>query len=949
MSGIDLLSAVQPVGGYRAIVTIQNGAVEQHFVADEDGVYAHAEDAKNADVYFSVATFKEKGSRKKDNVHALKSIWVDIDCGEDKAVVNEKTGKPEGYVDQQAGLQALQTFCQTVGLPKPLLVNSGRGIHAYWILDKELTREEWEPISKRFKEICNTQEFYVDASVFEASRVLRVPNSYNQKDNPPKQVSVISTKVPTPVSVDWLTDTLGVVATSTRPKRELTALGKKMMENQATKFSKIMVRSAKGNGCQQLLDCYEHQDTLSEPRWFDALSIAKFCDDRDTAIHKMSNQHPDYDPVETEEKIAHILGPHTCAEFDKNNAGGCYGCPFSGKIKSPIVLGKEIQEASEEDNELIEEESESIIKIPPYPDPYFRGKNGGIYRHPKDEEEEPLLVYEHDLYVVKIMTDPNNGDVVLMKLHLPKDGVRTFIVHTSVVTEKRELRKILASYGVMLTEKPFAYLVDYVIAAIKNLQYLRRAEQMRIQFGWVDKESKFIVGEREIAADGIYHSPASSATEQVALDMHPSGTLEKWKEVMQLYNHEGHEGFAFAALTAFGAPLLKFLGQNGAIINVIHPKSGTGKTTTLHMCNSVYGHPDKLCSTWQDTLNSKIFRLGLMNNLPYTVDEITNMTAKDFSTLAYSMSQGRGKDRMKGSANEMRMNHTTWQTISLCSSNASFNQKLSSLKASPEGELMRLIEYKINYSGTNPIPTEVAKEMFDHQLMENYGHAGEPYLQYLVGNLENTVAELKSIQRKIDRELNLTQRERFWSAVLASNITGGLVAKKLGLITWDMKSIYQWAMKMILEMRDDVAAPVDDSSAQIGTFLNMHVDNMLAVNDKAHANSKTTTVQAMPIISPRGELLIRYEPDTQLIFIARSAFRRWCVEHQTDMKELMSELQEKGVQIDMVNKRLSKGMKLNTPAVYALRIDASHPDFVDMEHFVAHNKDELEDENETTS
>ena len=948
MSDIDLLSAVQPTSGFRVVVTIKNGKVEQHSVVGGDAVYAYAEE-KDKDVYFSVASFKEKGSRKKDNVLALKALWVDIDCGESKAEIDEETGIPDGYIDQAAGLAALQSFCDTTGMPKPLIVNSGRGVHAYWILDKEVSREEWEPLAGRLREVCVAQEFFVDPSVFEVSRVLRVPGSYNQKDTPPKLVSILSSAIPCPMAVQDVRDTLGVVEQTQkmeRPKREMTALGKKMMQNQVTKFSKLMTRGEEG--CSQLNDCVLNQTTLPEPRWFNALSVAKFCDDRSTAIHKMSNQHPEYDADEVEDKIAHIVGPHTCFEFEKNNPGGCNRCPHKGKIKSPIVLGKEFIAATEEDNEVVEEaefEGEVAVThtIPTYPFPYYRGQTGGVYRESNDEEDD-VLIYEHDLYVVKIMSDPNCGDVVLLKLHLPMDGVREFVVPATSITEKRELRRELSMNGVMVAEKPFAFIVDYIIKAVKELQTLRRAEKMRIQFGWADNDKKFIIGTKEIAADGIFHSPASTVTAQIAEDMEPMGTLEKWKEVMELYNHEGHEGFAFAALTAFGSPLLKFLGQNGAIINVIHPKSGTGKTTTLHMCNSVYGHPDRLCSTWQDTLNAKIFRLGVMNNLPYTVDEITNLTAKDFSTLAYCMSQGRGKDRMKGSANEMRINHTTWQAISLCSSNASFNQKLSGLKASPEGELMRLIEYKINYVGDNPISTEVAKKMFDHQLMENYGHAGDVYLQHILGNMEEVVASLQGIQKKIDDELKLTQRERFWSAVLASNITGGLIAKRLGLITWDMKAIYKWSMQMIHEMRDDVAAPLDDASGQMGLYMNSHVDNMLVVNNKVHASSKNTKgIQAMPMILPKGELLIRYEPDTQRTFIARSHFRAWCVESQTDVKELINDLEAKGVGITIVNKRLSKGMKVNTPAVYTMCIDSSHPDFVDMDAFVEHNKEEVEE------
>ena len=71
--------------------------------------------------------------------------------------------------------------------------------------------------------------------------------------------------------------------------------------------------------------------------------------------------------------------------------------------------------------------------------------------------------------------------------------------------------------------------------------------------------------------------------------------------------------------------------------------SGSGKSTTLYMANSIFGHPRELGSIWKDTFNAKMQRLGVMNNMPNTIDEITNMPPREFSDLAYGISQGRGK------------------------------------------------------------------------------------------------------------------------------------------------------------------------------------------------------------------------------------------------------------------------------------------------------------------
>lgn len=932
MDKVDLLSRVLSDDGWYAVIGLKGKSPVQKLVKTRQEVDTLTAEfvAAGRDAYFGCSKFETDVNRTKDNVLNIKAFWIDLDCGEAKAVVNEKTGRPDGYIDQTTGLEALENFRVHIGLPKPILVNSGRGIHAYWPLQEAVTRKEWEPVAARLNELCVLHNLYVDASVFEAARVLRVPGTFNFKDTPPNPVEVISDGDDT--SYDVFKNLLGVKdsAFNVKPTQELSELAKALAANTISKFSKIMMRSAKGEGCQQLLHCYQNQDTIPEPLWFSALSVAHRCADRATAIHKISDQHPDYDPADTETKASHTEFAHTCATFEKHHPGGCQGCPWKGRIKSPITLGREIVKA--EDTEITDAKGiTEEYAIPAYPSPYFRGKNGGIYMM-DDEDDDPVCIYEHDLYVVKRMKDPDDsvGVLILLRLHLPLDGVREFTVPLSTIAVKEKLREVLAINGVAGMPYQMKELANFVMKFVKETQFTWKEEAMRTQFGWADRDSKFIIGNREISKDGIFHSPPSTQTRYFAESMTPRGTLEKWKEVFNLYGKPGLEPNAFAALSAFGAPLLKFTGHKGAIINLIHSTSGTGKSTSLYMCNSVYGHPDNLAAIAKDTFAAKMIQLGVMNNIPFTIDEITNMTPIDFSNLAYSMSQGRGANRAKAATNELRVNTTTWQTISVATSNASFYEKLGIQKSSPDGEMMRLLEYRIEPS--NIIPAQVAKQMFDIQLKENYGHAGDIYIAHILGNLEECISGMRAVQEKLDKELNLTNRERFWSAVVACNIAGGLIAKSLNLLDWDMRTIYQWACGMINSLREDVKPPATDSASIVGDFINRHMQNILVVNDEVDTR---TNMHSAPTLEPRSELIIRYEPDTKKMFIAAGPFRTDCVQSQIHYKDALQKLKEKGIYIGAMNKRLSKGMKITSPAVRALMFDCSGSDFIDIENLVA--------------
>jgi hypothetical protein len=939
MSHFDLLDTVLPPEGRYCVMGIGKYP-DQNFVDTKEEVEELAQQfvSRKIDVFFGCAKYGSLNNRTHENAKYFRALWMDIDCGPTKGVPDKK-GIIKGYLDQQTGLDEFKKFCIAVGLPRPILVSSGYGIHAYWLLEETVSRREWEPLANRLRELCVEQGLIVDSSVFEASRILRIPGTFNFKQEERKEVTVLNELTPR-MTYQEVKDLLG----APEPKddvpdfipRSMSPMMEALMGNKVKRFKTIMMKGE--GGCAQLNHCFENQNDIEEPLWRSALSIAAFCVDGDKAAHKLSNKHEGYDAVEVDNKVNNLRskgGPHHCATFAKLNPQGCEGCIHRGKIKSPIMLGVEIEQAEAEDNEYAVEDKDGEVEIqhiPEYPFPFFRGKKGGVYIRPEseDDEAEPKLVYEHDLYVVKRMRDPELGEIALFRLHLPHDGVREFSIPTMGISSPDELRKQLAHNGVVAHKSQYELLARYVVFFIKNLQYIKKAETMRTQFGWVEGNSKFILGDREITKDGVFYSPPSSVTKDIAGKLITKGSMEKWKEAFNMYARPGLEPHAFAALTAFGSPLLKFTGLEGAIINVIHPESGSGKSTALFMCNSVYGEPKGLTSMYKDTFNAKMHQLGVMNNLPNTIDEITNLSGMEFSDLAYSISQGRGKNKMNGQTNTLRVNNTSWQGMTLCSANASFYEKLGVAKNTPDGESMRLLEYKIEPNGI--IDVQEGKQMFDHQLRENFGHAGEIYIQWVVNNLEEAIALVRKIQARLDKEVQFNQKERFWSGVSACNIAGGLIASQLELHNYDMKAVYDWLKGMLGEMRFEIQAPNSTPVTILGEFVNAHIINALVVNGEVDARSN---LQSMPMLEPRGELLIRYEPDTKELFIAAKQFKDFCVKQQINYKTTLKELGNAKIYLEGVNKRMSKGMKVVSPAVRVLKFDASAAEFLQMDAFVA--------------
>lgn len=140
------------------------------------------------DIYFAPAEFKTGENRKADNIVGACCFWLDIDCGFEK----EKSGK--GYTCVDTALEALEGFCKQVDLQNPsCIINSGNGLHVYWLLDKQIKRENWQEAAKKLKALTQHVSLKADHSrTADIASLLRIPATLNYKYNPAKPVEVLT-------------------------------------------------------------------------------------------------------------------------------------------------------------------------------------------------------------------------------------------------------------------------------------------------------------------------------------------------------------------------------------------------------------------------------------------------------------------------------------------------------------------------------------------------------------------------------------------------------------------------------------------------------------------------------------------------------------------------------------------------------------------------------------
>jgi uncharacterized protein (DUF927 family) len=667
-------------------------------------------------------------------------------------------------------------------------------------------------------------------------------------------------------------------------------------------FSRVASRSLKDSGCAQIKHALTNAATLEEPLWRAALSIAVRCEDGAEAIHKLSKAHPGYTASNTEAKAAETKGPYTCQWYKDNRAEGCKGCKHT--FSSPILLGRIVEESPVTDDQyVIEHEAEDDVPvsttiIPAYPFPYFRGKNGGVFRkdRDKDGEEMEIEIYPDDLYLTERFFDSNENDVgdgemVGITLHMRRDGVRRFFAPVTTLFATDKLRDLLVRNGVVAYGKKLEVLMAYFASAIRKLQSQYAANRTRNQMGWTPDLLGFVVGELEYTASGVKLAPPASGTRQLAAAFKPTGSLEEWKKIANFYDRPGLEPHALALFFGFGSPLLRLIEGNvvkGAMVHLKHNGSGSGKSTAQMVANSIFGHPDDLLMKKEDTYASKMHMLGMVNSLIYTVDEITNEKAEVLSDMAYGFTSGRGKHRMESQSNKMRANHTVWCNITLTSGNASVTDVLQQYKSTADGELRRVLELSV------PKYTGATKQEIDAvfgKLNTNFGVAGPIYIEYVMANIDSVRALLANMQTKIDAELGLDQSDRFYSAILTCAFVGALISRRLKLHDIEISHVYQYALTSVTQVRAatkaDIGDPTTVAQETLAAFINENVNNALVAPFAPRGG-----LPERPAVTPKGPLRMRYDPETRELAIAVAEFRRFFAMRQVDVKDSIVRLNQ---------------------------------------------------------
>jgi hypothetical protein len=845
MTPLDLMAAVLPSPGNGYYCAVELTKKKQHVYGQtlEELMPTVEKWAKAGyDTYFALGTFGTDKDRTKENMHASQVLAVDLDCNHPKDIPNEEgVIKPKAYPSAKAAAQALQKFCEDTGLAglgDPWLVHSGGGIHAYWPLDEMLFKEDWYPLAKRFKELCIKHGLAIDTAVTgDASRVLRVPDSTNTGVKNGKAVreatrvrsmaegntfavadieSILTAEGFGPDFVKKPANTTlalpghrptGVSAPST-----LTAL----TQNSVTLFKKILLKTKNGSGCAQLEHYVENaSDDGMEPIWRGMLSWAKVCADGEKAATWLSDLHP-YPHERMHQKLAEIRGPYSCAAMDDMNPGVCRKCQHWGKITNPLLWGREMSVTTDEttievkDSAAADADTVEIMQPEP-PRGYAYGERGGVFLEREEEDadghavKKRVLLCSHTVFPVDILN--NNGSHEVHFCVIKNKQLHEVLVPQKCMASKDETIKHLANQNVMAAfgsgnDKNF---YEFIRASVEKISFEKNPIKMPPSYGWQEDDT-FVFASRVYSANRKPVMVPMSELQNIVASTKPTGTLEAWRNVINMMVRRKMWDQLAVVLAGAAAPLMRFTGLLGMTVHVASTESGTGKSLSLDAAASIWGHPIHYRTGSGTSPVAMQQRLGHLRSLPLITDEITTNNRKDFEwfpAFLFSMSEGRGKERMESGTNKERLNLSTWATLALMSSNRpAVDYMTGERKHSSEGELRRMIEFNMD------VKLEWSQDEIEiiKTLPFNFGVAGEILAQYMVDNVSMLRELVPECARRMYTEYKAPNDERYWMAGVGAIVAAGLLLsdKYAGVVNIPLQEIIESYRRQIDHQRQAI-------------------------------------------------------------------------------------------------------------------------------------------------
>tara|TARA_R100001143_G_C3320385_1_gene114475 strand:- start:348 stop:854 length:507 start_codon:yes stop_codon:yes gene_type:complete len=156
-------------------------------------------------------------------------------------------------------------------------------------------------------------------------------------------------------------------------------------------------------------------------------------------------------------------------------------------------------------------------------------------------------------------------------------------------------------------------------------------------------------------------------------------------------------------------------------------------------------------------------------------------------------------------------------------------------------------------------------------------------------------------------------------------MAGLVLAKRAGLIKYDIGKIFKWAIAMLRSNKHYVSAMNVSVEEVLNDYIHEHWSNVLwikSTDDLRKQNNNGLDSLVVPDALPRGQLVARYETDLKKAYLIPKPLRMWCGEQQINYSAFLQDLQTK-MGATKTKMRLSKGTHMQLPPTDVIVVSCS--------------------------
>jgi hypothetical protein len=957
------LMTTTPAGGVYCIATQRDGDVapRHHWFRTAEGACTYAIHASvvNATkgIWYATASYTEEPtlnkygnpSRSTKNVVGVGSFWVDLDVAkpipenldqyvrqlavlpnrqdvisqlapELQVEINEYLKELDKYDSQESARKGLNSFVHATKLQPTLVLSSGRGVHAYWKLNESLTANAWRSVADKFKSLTQSLGLKADPMrTADAASLMRLCGTWHRKGEP------LEVKVIEEVDRDYTYGEFEATVTECLRNANPTAVLKSQERAAPTGVAAAILRPSEfppanaelvASKCLQVNHFRKVRGNVDEPVWYLMAGTVGHCINGEAFFQEWSSGHPQYSAAATSEKIIQwkdrTTGPSSCAAFESKNPSGCTGCKFKGKVAFPLQLGAEADELLPETpdinikpiGDIVVSMEQSIYK-PPLQIGSFRRTVKGI-QVVDDNLPAPITICDYDVWVSRNARDLQN-DVLITNVCYrdPHGDIRETQIKCSIMADPKSTLTWLYDQGIFINPEHAKAMTTFLQAMIRDMNQNVKTIPLHASMGWAisrDVEGReqdvagFVIGNRLATKNGVTEAGISSRIKVESKECHSRGSLDRWVSATEMLARPGFEMQAFVLMCGFGSPFMRYQGMASATAISLLGETGAGKTSVGSFAASIWGYPKDMLRNWTDTKNSLRAHVSKYKNIPVLIDECTDAVPEEISHFIYDFSNGKDKSRLKSDATSANVDRIRHAMIGIFTTNTSLLEKTKAFKADNSPLAARIMEFRIE---KNHVWQDFCGEVLSDLFESDYGLAGEVFMTWVLNNEELVQEKVKQMKEQLSAASGVPREGRFWIGAAASAVVGGIIAKQLGLIKFDLEPVIVWLIQYLkdnaFKLRNGTCDPIET----MGSFLAEHTGKIITATKCV--NGVYTVLEST---TPRVAAVGRYEQFLDRLYIHKSALEKWITSKHLNVDFIVGRLTTSNImerQTDRVN------------------------------------------------